>query len=68
MTKFGLLFIVINIFIKLFIGMGLWKMAMEEKTESGVKSSLNYNEEQIVEGDPYILRGKNNKDLNEINE
>ena len=32
-------------------------MAMEFK--SGIKSSLKYEEEQIVEGDPNILRGQN---------
>ena len=60
MLKLGLLLVLANIFLKLFIGIGLWKMAMENK--SGVKSSVGYDEEQIGEGDPNILRGQN--DLN----
>jgi hypothetical protein len=58
MLKLGLLLVLANIFLKLFIGIGLWKMAMENKS-GGVKSSLGYNEEQIGEGDPNILRGQN---------
>ena len=57
MLKLGLLLVLANIFLKLFIGIGLWKMAMENK--SGVKSSVNYVEEQIEEGDQNILRGQN---------
>ena len=56
MLKFGLLFLLANIFLKLFIGIGLWKMAMEFKS-GGIKSSTEYKEEQIGDGDPYILRG-----------
>lgn len=62
MLKFGLLFLLANIFLKLFIGIGLWKMAMDFKS-GGIKSSLKYEEEQIGEGDPNILRGQN--DYNE---
>ena len=58
MLKFGLLFLLANIFLKLFIGIGLWKMAMDFKS-GGIKSSLKYEEEQIGEGDPNILRGQN---------
>ena len=61
MLKLGLLLVLANIFLKLFIGIGLWKMAMEFKS-GGVKSSVGYDEEQIREGDPNILRGQN--DLN----
>lgn len=59
MSKFGLLLVLANICLKLFIGIGLWKMAMEFKN-SGKSSSLKYEEEQIGEGDPNILRGQNN--------
>ena len=62
MLKFGLLLVLANIFLKLFIGIGLWKMGLEYKF-GGIKSSLKYDEEQIGEGDPNILRGRN--DLNE---
>ena len=62
MLKFGLLLVLANIFLKLFIGIGLWKMAMEFKN-GGIKSSYKYDEEQIGEGDPNILRGQN--DLND---
>ena len=61
MLKLGLLLVLANIFLKLFIGIGLWKMAMEVKS-SRIKSSIKYEEEQINEGDPYILRGKKNDD------
>ena len=66
MQKFGLLFILANILLKLFIGIGLWKMAIEYKSGFGVKSSVNYNEEQIGEGDPNILRGQNDRARNQI--
>ena len=59
MLKFGLLLVLANIFLKLFIGIGLWKMAMEFKN-SVKSSSLKYDEEQIGEGDPNILKGQNN--------
>ena len=62
MLKLGLLLVLANIFLKLFIGIGLWKMGLEYKF-GGIKSSLKYDEEQIGEGDPNILRGRN--DLNE---
>jgi len=58
MLKFGLLFIIANTFLKLFIGIGIWKMAMENKSGLGVKSSLKYNEEKIDEGDPNNLSGQ----------
>ena len=62
LLKFGLLFLLANLFLKLFIGIGLWKMAIENKyrqDEFAMKSSLKYAEEQIEEGDPNILRGPN---------
>ena len=65
MQKWGLLLVLANIFLKLFIGIGLWKMAMEYKN-NGIKSSLKYEEEQIGEGDSNILRGQN--DLNDKQE
>ena len=58
MLKFGLLFILANVFLKLFIGIGIWRMAMENKSGPGVKSSLKYEEEKIEEGDPYNLSGQ----------
>ena len=65
MLKFGLLFILVNVFLKLFIGVGIWKIAMENKSNQGVKSSLKYEEEQIGEGDPDILRAHQRKRQNE---
>jgi len=63
MLKFGLLIILVNVFLKLFLGIGIWKMAMENKNSLGlgVKSSLKYEEEHIEEGDPTILRGQNRR-------
>ena len=48
MIKFRFLLVLANLFLKLFIGIGLWKMAIEFK--SGIKFSLKYEEEQIGEG------------------
>jgi len=64
LLKFGLLFLLANLFLKLFIGIGLWKMAIENKYT--MKSSLKYTEEQIEEGDPTILRGKNDNQRRRI--
>ena len=66
MLKFGLLLVLANLFLKVFIGIGLWKMGMEFK--AGMKSSVNYNEEQIGEGDPNILRGQNNFEIRQNQE
>ena len=69
MLKFGLLFLLANLFLKLFIGIGLWKIAIENKyrqDEFAMKSSLKYAEEQIEEGDPTILRGKNDNQRGRI--
>lgn len=67
MLKFGLLFILINALLKLFIGVGIWKIAMENKSNQGVKSSFKYEEEQIGEGDPNILRAHQGNRQNEQN-
>ena len=58
MLKFGLLILLANIFLKLILGIGLWKMAMEFK--SNLSNSTKYNEEQIDAGNPEILRAPNN--------
>ena len=58
MHKFGLLLVLANIILKLGLGIGLWKMAMEFK--SGLSNSTKYNEEQIDAGNPEILRAQNN--------
>lgn len=62
MHKFGLLILLANIILKLGLGIGLWKIAMEYK--SGLSSSTKYNEEQINDGNPEILRGPNNNNNN----
>ena len=49
MQKFGLLIVLANLLLKLFIGIGLWNMAMEYKVGGGVKSSFKYDEEQMGE-------------------
>ena len=56
MLKFGLLIILLNIFLKLVLGIGLWKMAMDSK----MNYSAEYHEEPIEGGNPDILRGQNN--------
>ena len=45
--KFGLLIILINCLLKAYVGIGLWKMAMEFKLSGSVKSSIKYDEEHI---------------------
>ena len=60
MQKYGLLLVLANVLMKLFIGFGLWKMAMEKKLGNEIKSSLKYDEEAIAEGDPNFLHGQSN--------
>ena len=55
MHKFGLLLILANIFLKIVLGVGLWKMAMDFKNgDNGLKNSDNYGEERIEGGDPVM--------------
>ena len=56
MQKYGLFFVIANVLMKLFIGFGLWKSAMELKN---IKSSLKYDEEVIAE-DPNFINGQSN--------
>jgi len=59
MLKFGLLLVLCNLCLKVLIGIGLWKMAMEYKnSDEPLKFSDKYNEEYIEGGDPNILRGQ----------
>ena len=47
---------------KLFVGIGIWRLAMEDKVKGSktIKSSLQYEEEHIEEGNNLdVLRGKN---------
>ena len=60
MQKYGLLFVIANVLMKLFIGFGIWKIAMEQKVGNDIKSSLKYDEEAIIEGDPNFLHGQSN--------
>lgn len=65
LLKFGLILVLANIILKLVLGIGLWKMAMDSKnTENGLKISDNYPEEQIEGVDPAILKGQNNNEEN----
>ncbi len=52
MHKFGLLLVLANIFLKLFIGIGLWKMAMDNK--SRLLQTSNQMEGQIGEDQNYM--------------
>ena len=56
MHKFGLLLILANIILKLALGIGLWKMAMDFKSNNniGMKNPNNYDEEVIERGEPGI--------------
>ena len=50
MLKFGLLLVLCNLCLKVLIGIGLWKMAMEYKnSDEPLKVSDKYNEEIIGE-------------------
>ena len=58
MLKFGLLILLVNIFLKLALGFGLWNLALKHKNE--VSNASPYYEEQIEAGNNEILRGANN--------
>ena len=62
MLKFGLLILLINIFLKLVLGLGLWNLALKQK--KFLNNFSPYNEEQIEDGNQEILRGANNNNMN----
>lgn len=68
MLKFGLLLVLANLCLKIILGIGLWMQAIELKSNTELKASGNYNEEQIQGGNPDILRGQNNKGFNDFAE
>ena len=43
MLKFGLLILLANIFLKLILGIGLWKMAMETKANTAMEEVIQDN-------------------------
>lgn len=43
MLKFGLLVLLANIFLKLILGIGLWKMAMETKANTAMEEVIQDN-------------------------
>ena len=43
MLKFGLLILLANIFLKLILGIGLWKMAMETKANTTMEEVIQDN-------------------------
>ena len=43
MLKFGLLILLANIFLKLILGIGLWKMAMETKSNAVMEEVIKEN-------------------------
>ena len=43
MLKFGLLILLSNIFLKLILGIGLWKMAMETKANTAMEEVIQDN-------------------------
>jgi hypothetical protein len=45
MLKFGLLILLANIFLKLILGIGLWKMAMETKANNAMEEVIQENME-----------------------
>ena len=54
MLKFGLLILLANIFLKLILGIGLWKMAMETKSNAVMEE---VSQENIENND--IMREEN---------
>ena len=58
MLKFGLLLVLANIFLKLFIGIGLWKMAMDNKSRLLQSSNQMEGEDQNYVGDQNEFRGR----------
>ena len=57
MQKFGLLLVIANVLLKLVIGIGLWKISMDNKL-IGNKSSTHYDEEQIAEGNSNVFNSR----------
>ena len=45
MLKFGLLILLINLFLKLILGIGLWKMAMNHKSGNTVEEGMQENQD-----------------------
>ena len=52
MLKFGLLILLVNIFLKLALGFGLWNLALKHKND--MNNASPYNEEQIEAGNNYF--------------
>ena len=48
MLKFGLLILLTNLFLKLILGIGLWKMAMESKSNAVMEQ---FNQENMENND-----------------
>ena len=74
MLKFGLLILLINLFLKLILGVGLWKMAMNHKSENSIGGVIQENQENNDmlrdENTGRIFPGeeeRNNMDLRESN-
>ena len=73
MLKFWLLILLANIFLKLILGIGLWKMAMETKSNAVMEEVIQENienndimrEENTGRIYPNKERNRNNIDLRE---
>ncbi len=73
MLKFGLLILLANIFLKLILGIGLWKMAMETKANTAMEEVIQDNienndimrEENTGRIFPNEVGDENNIDLRE---
>ena len=74
MLKFGLLILLINLFLKLILGIGLWKMVMNHKSgntvEEGMQENQDNNDMLRDENTGRIFPGegeRNDMDLRESN-
>ena len=74
MLKFGLLILLANIFLKFILGIGLWKMAMEAKSNVSMAEGMPENQDNDIMREPNTGRifpnvggEENNIDLRESN-
>jgi len=67
--KFGLLIILANICLKLLVGIGIWKLAMDEKNIKNTqvnKSFPKIEEQNFEQGNDDILKMNNNEKTGRI--
>ena len=64
-NKYALFLILANVLMKIFIGIGIWKLAMDIKSINDVQTSVKYDEEPIVEAEHNYYNGQNSNFVQE---